>query len=299
MTEFETPDPISAVMELGVADVRIVAGERSDTVVEVQPTDAAKPADVSAAEQTRVEYEAGRLLVRTPRRWKGRGLFGETGSVDVHVSLPAGSEVTGEAHVGAIRCTGALGDCRLKTSVGSLYVDRVRALELYTAVGDISVERADGDVKVTTASGRVWIGAIGGGGTITNSNGSTRVGEAIGELRVKSANGDIAVERSDGSVNAKTANGDIQLGGVRRGSVVAESAFGAIEVAIAEGTSAWLDLVTRTGQLHNKLVPSERPEPGEDRVEVRARTAFGDITVERAAAAEPGEELSAADRTPR
>ena len=59
MRTFDTPEPISVTVELGVGDLRIVASDRTDTMVEVRPSDAAKKADVTAAEQTRVEY-AGR-----------------------------------------------------------------------------------------------------------------------------------------------------------------------------------------------------------------------------------------------
>ena len=39
MPTFDTPEPISVSLELGVGDIRIVAGDRTDTVVEVRPTD--------------------------------------------------------------------------------------------------------------------------------------------------------------------------------------------------------------------------------------------------------------------
>jgi len=55
MPVFDTPEPISVTVELGVGDLRVVAGDRADTVVEVRPSDPAKKGDVTAAEQTRVE----------------------------------------------------------------------------------------------------------------------------------------------------------------------------------------------------------------------------------------------------
>jgi len=56
MPTFDTPEPISVTVEIGVGDIRIVASDRTDTVVEVRPSDEAKKSDVTAAEQTRVEY---------------------------------------------------------------------------------------------------------------------------------------------------------------------------------------------------------------------------------------------------
>jgi hypothetical protein len=281
MPAFETPEPIYAVIELVVGDVLISAGDRADTVVEVRPSDSAKRADVSAAEQTRVEYFSGRLLVKASGRWRSWSPFGYGGSVDVHVELPAGSRVTGEASMGKFRCTGVLGECRITTSLGDIHLEQAGAVSLKTSAGDISVELGIGDAELTTGSGEVRVGGIDGTALIKNSNGDSRVGEITGELRLKVANGDIAVERSHASLVAKTANGDIRVGAAGRGSVVAETGLGAVEIAIPDGTAAWLDLHTGYGQLLNNLDAAEPPQPAADTVEVRARTGYGDITIGR------------------
>lgn len=281
MPEFKTPEPISAVIDISMGDVRIVASDRPDTVVEVRPSDPAKRADVSAAEQTRVEYAAGRLLVKTARRWKSYSPFSSGASVEVQVALPSGSQVTGEASVSTFRCAGTLGACRLKTAVGDLEVEHAAAAELTTSVGDITLERATGNAELSTGSGEVRAGEIDGAAIVKNSNGPTRIGEVGGELRVKAANGDIAVEHALASLIAKTANGDISVGAARRGSVVAETGLGTVTIGIPDGTAAWLDLRTGFGRLSNSLDAAGPPEPGEDAVEVRARSGYGDITVRR------------------
>jgi len=106
-----------------------------------------------------------------------------------------------------------------------------------------------------------------------------------GELRVKAANGGISVDRAGATVTVKTANGDIRLGEVASGAVVAETAAGKIDVGIREGVAAWLDLNTGFGRVLNDLVDSERPGAGEETVEVRARTSYGDISIRRSPAA--------------
>ena len=100
MPTFDTPEPISATIDLAVGDVRISAGDRADTVVDVRPSDASNEADVKAAEQTRVEYADGQLLVKAPklRSWLIRSAGG---SVDVTIELPAGSHVHGDARAWA------------------------------------------------------------------------------------------------------------------------------------------------------------------------------------------------------
>jgi hypothetical protein len=42
MPTFDTPEPISVTVEFGVGDLRIVASDRADTMVEVRPSDHAK-----------------------------------------------------------------------------------------------------------------------------------------------------------------------------------------------------------------------------------------------------------------
>jgi DUF4097 and DUF4098 domain-containing protein YvlB len=150
-----------------------------------------------------------------------------------------------------------------------------------TGLGDINLERAGGDAELITASGDVRADEIGGAAVIKNSNGDTHVGEITGELSVKAANGDISVARSHASIVAKTANGDIRVGAAGPGSVVAETAVGGVEIAIPEGTAAWLDLHTGYGRLHNGLDAAQAPESGAHAVEVRARTGYGDITIRR------------------
>ena len=87
MPTFDTPEPVSAVLELVVGDVRITASDRDDTAVEIRPSDESHEPDVRAAEQTRVEYSAGQLLVKAPRQ-RSLSLFGKPGSIDVTIGLP-------------------------------------------------------------------------------------------------------------------------------------------------------------------------------------------------------------------
>ena len=283
MTRFETPDPIAVSVEIGMGAIRIAAGDRAETVVEVLPADPARPADVAAAEETRVELAAGALQVKAARRWRAIGPLGGDGSVEVRIELPAGSRVSGHVGMGTFRCTGPLGDVKLRSGAGDIRVEQAAAASLAVGAGDIAVELATGDVQATTGSGAVRAGRIEGAASVKTANGEVRVDEIAGELRAKTANGAIAVERSRGALTAKTAHGAIRLGGAEGGPVVAESGFGPIEVAIPEGVAAWLDLDARRGRLRNDL-DALPPEPGQPTVEVRAGSGFGDITVRRAAA---------------
>ena len=291
MTTFDTPEPICVSLELSVGDVRVTASDRLDTVVEIRATDSTRRSDVAAAEQTRVEYTNGRLLIRGPRGshkgWWQYTFRGANDSVDVQVELPSGSSLEAEVGIATIRCSGRLGECRLKTGIGDIQISEASTVQLKTGGGDISVDRALGRAEVKTGTGTLRIGEVQGGAVIRNSNGDSWVGAVSGDLRVSSANGRISVDRAHGTVAAKTANGDICLGDVDRGSVTAQTALGRIEVGIRDGVAAWLDLNTQYGNVETNLDASARPGPGDTAVEVRARTSYGDITVHRSSANGP------------
>ncbi len=295
MPTFNTPEPISVIVELGVGDLRIEASDRSDTVVEVRPSDPAKRSDVNAAENARVEYADGRLSVKAAKGWRQYTPRGGGESIAVQINLPAGSEVRADAGVAAFHCTGRLGTCRLTTGMGDLEIEETGGSTRFkTGIGDITVGRALGHVEVTTGSGAVRIESVDGTAVVKNSNGSTWIGEIVGDLRANAANGTIVVDQAGATVTAKTANGDVRLGEVGNGAIVAETARGKIDIGIRPGTAAWLDLDTRFGNVHNDLDAVARPEAGEATVEVRAHTSFGDVTVRHAYDDGPGGRLTLA-----
>jgi hypothetical protein len=281
MPTFDTPEPITVTLELGIAHVRLVAGDRPDTVVDVRPSDPAKKSDVAAAEHTRVEFADGRLSVRAPRGWRLHSLRSNSEFIDVEIELPAGSQLRGDMGVGSLRAKGRLGECGFGLGAGDLQIDQAGPVQLKTGAGRVTIGRTSGHTVVTTGTGSVRIEAVDGTAVVKNANGDTSIGEVTGDLRVASANGSISVDRSPSTVAAKTARGDVRLGEVASGDIRAETAYGQIEVGIRDGVAAWLDLDTRFGKVRNHLDAADSPPPGEDTVDVRARTAFGDITIRR------------------
>jgi hypothetical protein len=284
MPTFDTPEPISVSLELGVGDVRIEATDRADTIVEVRPSDPSKEEDVAAAEQTRVEYANGHLLVKAPNRWRHWTPWGGHESIDVSIEVPAGSPVRAEGGVVSIRCRGRIGESRCKVGVGDIQLDETGPVDLKTGIGDVTVERAVGKAEIVTGSGGVRIGSVDGTAAVKNSNGQTWIGEVTGEARMSAASGNISVDVAHAGIVVKTAKGDVLIGEVERGAAVAQSAFGDLEVGVRDGVAAWLDLQTKFGDVRNKLEAAESPGATQDTVEVRANTAFGDITVHRSLA---------------
>jgi hypothetical protein len=279
MTTFDTPEAISATIDVAMGDVEVSSGDRATTVVKVRPTDAGNGEDVTAAQLTRVEYADGRLLVQTPklRQWLSR----KGGSVDVTIELPAGSSLQGSLGLGDFHCSGPLGDCRIKTGLGRIRLALAEKLNLRSGAGDITVDRATGHAEVTTGAGEVRVRELDGSAVIKNSNGDTWVGTAGGDVRLNAANGNIAVDLAEAGVVAKTANGDVLLGEVVRGSVVLETKMGDLEVGIRPGSAAWLDANARFGRVYNALEPADAPEPSAETLQVRAHTIVGEVVIRR------------------
>lgn len=281
MPTFDTPEPISVTIDLAVGHVHLVAEDRGTTTVEVRPSDPSHAADNRAAEQTKVEYAAGRLQIKAPRQ-HGLGFFGKPGSVEVAVGLPSGSNVRGGMSVGAFRCEGNLGECRIKTSVGDLDLDQAGSLDARTSGGTVEVDHVAGHAEISTGSGRVRVGVVEGTAVVKNSNGDTWIGEVAGEARVSASNGDIAVDHAGAGITATTANGNVRIGEVVRGASTLKTACGGIEVGVRSGTAARLDVSTQFGQVRNHLDTSPGPGASDETAEVLARTSYGDIVIRRA-----------------
>ncbi|GAA3300591.1 DUF4097 family beta strand repeat protein [Dactylosporangium vinaceum] len=281
MPTFDTPQPITVSLDLGVGHVRIFATDRADTVVEVRPTDPAEPSDVDTAAQVRTDLTGGTLRITGPRP-RMFDFSRKTRSVELTVEVPRGSRVAGELQLGDFRCTGPLGDCRLKTGLGNVWVEQSGSLRVDTGAGDVTAGGVAGDAEIATGTGKVQLGTVDGAAVVKNSNGESAVEAAGGDVRIRNANGRIAVGRAGAGVDAKTSLGDVRLGAVTRGSVITESALGDLEIGIAAGTAAWLEVNTGFGHVRNELTNTARPEPTDETVEVRGRTSYGDVIIRRA-----------------
>ena len=279
MPTFTTPHPIDLAINLPVGAIQVLAGDRADTVVTVSPTNPDKPVDRRGAEETKVALEGDRLTITGPKprlSW-----IGPSESVDVKVELPAGSRLTAEISVGGVRTSGRLGATRIKASTGGVDLEAVGDLWLRASHGNTTVGTADGAAEITADHGQIRLGTATGGVLLKASHGSIQIGEAGGEVEAKLSYGDLEIERALDSVTAKTAYGSIRLGEVSSGSVQVESGFGAVTIGVRHGVPAWLDLGSKEGRVRNDLDSDTAPAEGGPSVAVRARTQFGDITIQR------------------
>ena len=288
LSNFNTPSPIAVALDLYVADVRFAVSDRADTIVEVSPSDPNKAADVKAAENTRVEYDdATRTLSIVSRKPRNRFVNFSSKrpeSIDVVIQLPTDSDVRGEADLGDFQADGMLGTVALKTDLGAVRLAETGPLNVRNGVGAITVEGVSGPAEVHTGSSDIRIGAVDGTADVSTGNGKVRVALVTGPANVKATNGSVAVDRALSDITAANSNGEVWIGEVVRGKVSATSKNGSVEVGVREGSAAWLELNTDVGRVYNELASSDAPEAGDpaDKVEVRASTKLGDVTIRRA-----------------
>ncbi|MFI1917898.1 DUF4097 family beta strand repeat-containing protein [Nocardia sp. NPDC020380] len=178
MTAFATPNPIALTVDVLSADVTVIASDRTDTIVHIRPGDAAKTADVRAAEHTQVDFGDNTLTVRTPKSWRTHAPFGGNPTIEVTIEVPTGSRLHATAGMGRVVGAGPLGDCELKVSAG-----------------DIVVEQPQGSVTAKTAKGNI------------------RIGEAVrGVLQLQTSVGELEVGIHPGSIarlESNTPNGAV------------------------------------------------------------------------------------------
>jgi len=261
MSTFQTPKPITAVVEVVAGTVRLTATDRDDTVVDVAPRDPNKPSDVRTAEQTRVDFNNGTLKVTAGRRFiqLGRG-----GAVDVHIALPSGSRLDASSASADVHVDGSLADCKLATASGHVVMD--------TVTGSVKADSASGDIEVTNLLGSA---------SISTASGDTRIGELHGNLLFQAASGSLVVGELRGDAKSRTASGSVTIDHAITGAVSTQSSSGDIRVDIAEGTAAQLNLKTRSGTVSNGLNSADGPADGDETLLVHVRTGSGDIAVRR------------------
>ena len=280
MPTYDTHSPIDLAINLQVGAIEVFAGDRADTVLTVSPTNPAKAVDRRGAEETKVDFDGKRVTIVGPRpriSW-----LGPSESVDVKVELPTGSRFTAEVAVGGVRTVGRLGATRIKSSMGPVDVDTTADLWLHVSHGNATLGTADGTIEITANYGQIRVGTVTGDAILKASHGTILVEESGGDLDAKTSYGDLEITKALASVAAKTAYGSIALQEVSSGSIQVDSGYGQVTIGVRPGVPAWLDLSSKSGHVRNHLDGDRAPDASEQAVAVRARTQYGDITIQRA-----------------
>ncbi|HWN26249.1 MAG TPA: DUF4097 family beta strand repeat-containing protein [Actinomycetospora sp.] len=277
MPTFDTPDPISATVDLPIGELHVVATDRPDTTVDVHSS----PGDRAYAESVRVAFTAGELRVEGAKLGLRTLLVPTPGrSLRVEIGLPAGSSLAARTVYGGVTVDGRLDHCRVQCSYGDVRVGDAAAAELQTSYGQVRAGDVTGDVTVTADHGDVRVDRVGGTATTHSRHGAIRLGE-VGAATLSGSHGDMDVDLVHGDVAARTAHGAVRLGRVVRGEVSLTSTHGRLEVGVDPDSAVWLDADTR-GRVHNTLTPREGPDGFGRSVAIVARSRDGDVVVRRA-----------------
>jgi DUF4097 and DUF4098 domain-containing protein YvlB len=216
MQKFDTPAPVSAVLNIAAGRVQVIAADRADTTVEVLPANPSKGRDLKAAEQTTVEFADGVLRIHTAE--PQNQYFGPSGSLEVTVQLPTGSHI--EAHTASceLRGVGRLGDVAFEGAYRQIKIDEVASIRLAAVDGDVEVGRLGGPAQISTARGSIRIAEATRGAVVLNTQmGDISVGATAGvsaSLDAGTGHGRVSnALKNDGSteldIRATTGHGDI------------------------------------------------------------------------------------------
>jgi DUF4097 and DUF4098 domain-containing protein YvlB len=215
MQKFDTPHPITVVLNVPAGRVQLIAADRADTTVEIQPANPAKSRDVKAAEQTTAEYADGVLKIQVPAK---NQYVGPSGSIEVTIKLPAGSHIQATAASTELRTVGRLGDVAFKGAYRHIKLDETASLHLTATDGDVEVGRLGGPAQITAARGDITITeATGGKVTLHTQSGDISIGAAAGvsaTLDAGTSHGRVSnALKNDGTaeldIHATTSHGDI------------------------------------------------------------------------------------------
>ncbi|MFE0192043.1 DUF4097 family beta strand repeat-containing protein [Streptomyces sp. NPDC058989] len=216
MQKFDTPAPISAVLDIPAGRVQFLAADRADTTVEVLPANPSKSRDAKMAEQTTVAYADGVLRIAVPN--PDNQFFGPSGSLEVTVQLPAGSHIEAKAASTELRGVGRLGDVAFEGAYRQIKIDEAASLRLTATDGDVEVGRLGGPAEISTTRGDIRIAeAARGTVVLSTQSGNISVGAAAGvsaALDAGTLHGRISnALKNDGTaeldIRATTSHGDI------------------------------------------------------------------------------------------
>ncbi|MER5517050.1 DUF4097 family beta strand repeat-containing protein [Streptomyces sp. NPDC002763] len=216
MQKFDTPAPISAVLEIPAGRVQLIAADRADTTVEVLPANPDKSRDVKTAEQTTVAYADG--VLRITAAASGNQLFGPSGAVEVTIQLPAGSRVEASTSGAELRGVGRLGDIAFEGAYRQIKIDEAAGVRLTALDGDVEIGRLGGPAEISTTRGDIRIAeAVRGAVVLRTQDGDISVGAAAGVSAALDAGTDYGrvsnALKNDGTaeldIRATTSCGDI------------------------------------------------------------------------------------------
>jgi hypothetical protein len=214
-----------------------------------------------AVRQTRVDFTAGRLVVRAPKDMHLRNV-----SIAVSVQAPVGSHVAARSGAGDLTVSGGAG-----------------RLELTTGSGRINTDQAAAPAKVDTGSGVVRLGPMAAGVRAKTGSGDVEISAVGGASTVVTGSGDVWLGAVTSDVLARTGSGNVTIANASAGQLELHTGSGELRIGVREGSRAEIDLSSGSGEAHSDLDLTTTPPESAPVLRLRGRTGSGSALVTQAA----------------
>lgn len=213
-----------------------------------------------AVRQTTIEQTGRRIVVRAPQ-----APLLKLVPLVITVQAPSGARLDLRSGTAEVTVTGRAGQVRVDSGTG-----------------DVTVDQAEGQVDVHTGAGGLRLGPMRAGLTARSGSGDIEVSSIDDTGSLVTASGDVWLGAVQADVTARTGAGDLTVADASRGQLVLVTGSGAITVGVHAGTTAAVDLVSRSGSARSELPVSDMP-PGEpEELRIRGRTGSGTAVVRAA-----------------
>ena len=281
MPTYATPGPINVRIDLPFGDTSIIASDRDTTVVDVlgeerEVTRACAPATSSRS----------RPQPRRRPRLLGWGLgmlgLGAGTGATVTVEVPAGSGLHATTRHGSLSAEGRLDACRVSTDYGDVHLDEAgssRSAPGTATSRSNTPPRTRRSPPARATSGSAWSRAPRPSPTTTATSPWPRRWARCSCAARTATCRSSGCSRTSWRATPTAASGSTSSS---RAACDVATTYGEVEIGIAEGTAAWLDIRSDTGNVHNRLDEQPGPDAFDRTAEIHARTRDGNIVIRRA-----------------
>jgi DUF4097 and DUF4098 domain-containing protein YvlB len=257
---FPAPGAVTLEISMGAGDVRV---NEQEGAVGLHITGEQDPDQVTV--DSVVESD-GTLRITVTERRRGISGWKRRKGLDIRVDTPARTRLD---------IDGGSVDVRSKGTVASL--------RFASGSGDARLDDVTGDVDVKGASGDVRVGRVGGHLRVHLASGDIAVDAVTGGATVRTASGDITLGSVTGDSSITSLSGDVEIASARPSSLAVQAVSGDVEVGIAQGVPALLDVSSLSGDTRSELDVSPTPAPGGVApLELKVNTVSGDVRIRRA-----------------
>lgn len=167
------------------------------------------------------------------------------------VRVPPATTVIVHTDSGAVSITGIIRNVNVESGSGAIAMrDLGASLEVASGSGAVSADGVGGSVRARTESGMLKFQRV--AGSFNASTGSGAVTATLagpGDVDVRTRSSAIDLDGVAGGLRVETGSGHVRVSGRARGPWEVTTSSSAIDIALAPGTTATLDVATRSGSV--------------------------------------------------